>query len=245
MKIATITQIAEALGCSRQNASKEYIKKGLIVKRDDGTIDIEDKQNRAFLKSRDADFSIFYPKEKKQTPKEKAKVKKTVQKSQKKPDKEKAEEKIVEVSVKSESVKQKPAKVKKGKVFTKEEAETASIEDLKGAANQHQAVDLATRYERLIGIKKDNELKELRIAEENKRLLDRKLVQSFVSDVLQKFSNRVNQTPESIVDNLISIILAQENGFREQAVQLMRNSLVDNIVDEFNKLFETRIKNME
>ena len=74
MKIATIKQIGQSLGVTHQAVSKEYIKKGFIVRNAAGKIDIENKQNRAFLKSKGADFSVFYPKREADTAKPEAKV---------------------------------------------------------------------------------------------------------------------------------------------------------------------------
>lgn len=243
MKIVTLDLIGQSLGITKQAVSKEFIKKGLIVKNDKGKIDIEEKQNRAFLKSKGADFSVFYPKDRFLPPKKQKPKKKTV-KATKKEEKEEKEE-VVEIEINSQ---EKPkTKEKRKESFNISDA-VKDTSEMNLGENKSQKLDLATRLERYKGIQKDNELKELKIMEEEKRLLDRRLVETIVFDIFKSFNKKINQTPESIVDNLFSIVLSQDDNAREQAIQLMRNSLVDDIEHEFREMkknFDAKLKKLE
>jgi hypothetical protein len=179
MKIATIKQIGEALGISHQAVSKEFVKKGLLVRNSNGQIDIEDKQNRAFLKSKGANFSIFYPKRKTGTAKPEAKI----------------TPKTTEVKVESDN-------------------------GLQGTTLLQ--IDVATRVEKLKGIKKDNAIKDLRLEEEKGRLIDKKVVTNIIFDVLGHIARDIQSTPHSIVDEIISIATTQPDAAREKIVNLLR-----------------------
>ncbi len=60
MKIASFQQIADSLGISKQAVDNQYVKKGYLAKNKFGKIDIDNADNRLFLESKGADFSVFY-----------------------------------------------------------------------------------------------------------------------------------------------------------------------------------------
>ena len=60
-KIASLAKIGESLGVTKQLVSRDFVAPGFLKKNENGKIDIEDKENRAFLKSKGANFDIFYP----------------------------------------------------------------------------------------------------------------------------------------------------------------------------------------
>lgn len=60
MKIVSFQQIADSLGISKQAVDNQYVKKGYLAKNKFGKIDIDNADNRLFLESKGADFSVFY-----------------------------------------------------------------------------------------------------------------------------------------------------------------------------------------
>ena len=60
MKIVSFQQIADSLHISKQAVDIQFVRKGYLAKNKFGKIDIDDPDNRLFLESKGADFSVFY-----------------------------------------------------------------------------------------------------------------------------------------------------------------------------------------
>lgn len=216
MKTATLEQIGKALGgITKQAVHKEYVKKGFIVKREDGRIDIEDKQNRAFLKSKGADFSVFYPKKTTAPPPKKSKKKET-------PPPQPNNIKKIDIS----------EYVKKGGKETKLSDAPTLLE-----------IETAKKIEEWRGKKKDNALKDLKLDEEKGRLIDKKIVNNIIFDVLGHIARDIQNTPYSIVDEIVSIAVTQPETAREKIVRLLRDKQAEAMkkaVEEAEKIERKR-----
>jgi len=225
-KIATLELIAESLGVTEQLVSRDMVIPGFLVKNEKGRIDIADMVNREFLNSKGCDWSVFYPKSKNK------------KKSKKVREREKDQEELsrkVDLEVKPSIEYSEPKQIKKEK-----DIEIDSLDDDLPGANSVQKLDIATRIEKLKGIKKDNALKDLKLTEEKGRLIDKSLVQNLVFDTIGTISQAVLTLPHSLVDELISIAQEKE-GAREKILKLLieRYGLeMRKSIEETHKKFE-------
>ena len=191
MKIATLEQIGKSLGVTKQLVSRDIVKVGLLLKNEDGKIDIEAPENRAYLKSKGANMEIFYPKT--PTPKKSTKIKK----------------KPLKLSKKEENAG--ISDVKTAKTKTKENKSTQNeMLDLEK--------DNKIRKNELLKIK--IELDELKLETEKNNLISKDIAKSYIFEILGAFSQVVTVMPHSIVDEILSFS-AEKEGAREKILKLL------------------------
>jgi len=217
MKIATVQLIADSLGIVKSVVSRDMVSKGHLVKNEKGKIDIEDPDNRKFLKSKGANFEYFYPPKGTPKPQKKKPKKKLKPKASTPPAPRPVEKPVIDY--------EKPNK----KQVIPDEVVNKYLEDdspefILDEKPTLLDADIATKIERLKGIKKDNELKDLKLFEEKGRLIDRSIVQNIVFDVVGIISNGITSIPYTIVDELISVAVTKPDEAREKMVRIMLES---------------------
>lgn len=139
MKIASFQQIADSLGISKQAVYSQYVKKGYLAKNKFGKIDIDNADNRLFLESKGADFSVFYADKKQKV------IQKPVE-MPKKPDKTPAKGSRFETNTELSPQLKLDLKIKLQTLKSKEAdtvLKTLKIEELRGKLIPR---DLAERY---------------------------------------------------------------------------------------------------
>jgi len=205
LKFATLRLIGRSLGVSHVSILK-YVKNHYLVSID-GKIDIENPQNKQFLESKGADFSVFDG----SSP---VKKQEKIQKPVKKPLKPaKTEHK----SIKKEDIKPEiiPEIVEKKKPVK----EKQSLLEL----------EIELKMANLKAREKDSELKTIKIEELRGKLIERQLAEQYISDTVGAFTQALVNIPFAVVDQIINIIDTDSNKKREDVIALLQTKYVKEI----------------